>query len=567
MNIDLIYQGNSYNFDLRKDINIKYIYDLASKLINKDISTFELFYKKENLSDYEYSTLLKDLVKDSVNISILISPKENNNLLSSEKIYKKIKELKSSKNSDNKYKVMLTSPRNISQNNSRKSSNAKINLFQNKKTKITKEYIFENKVFEDIYNSKENEIISLMNDLSQKIKEYDDILYKNSNNELSLYEKIIIDFKNKQITFFKKLLNFFNNSEKDFISGELSLKDFFIDLKQYYNLSTINVNNNIFNKKNVNNNNDYNKNNNKNNFNDKKIIKLTENSFIDKPKIKLATNNSNDKSKIKFNDSNFNDKPKIKLLENNLSFSTTDENKLPLIIDNKVRKSVNLTETDKVIYSDVVNENNSEFGNEQQLLKAKLLKKENQNIKSKNENKNYKEYHNKSDINDKIITNKNDNNIIINSNIDSNNKKYVLNEAVNISKNNVNNSIISNNTSDQEKNAKKFIVKNNEKESKKNGLLNKSKSNKGEKIHKSIKFKDQKRLSILFEEPNNKQSNYKDDSSNLSENSSQRRSSRDSNKKLTKIEENIMAYKRKLTRKQTLKLKKKFGKNANDFIF
>ena len=42
MNIDLIYQGNKYNFDLRKDINLKYIHNLASKLIDKDISTFDL---------------------------------------------------------------------------------------------------------------------------------------------------------------------------------------------------------------------------------------------------------------------------------------------------------------------------------------------------------------------------------------------------------------------------------------------------------------------------------------------------------------------------------------------
>ena len=167
MNLDFIYQGNNYNFDLRKDTNIKYIHDLASKLINKDIRTFDLIYKNEILSDYQDSTLLKDLAKDDDNISIIISPKENNNLLSSKKIYKKIKELKQSKNSDNinKLKIMLASPYNTSQNNSGKDS--KINLFQNKETKITKEYISENKVFEDIYNSKENEIIALMSDLSQ----------------------------------------------------------------------------------------------------------------------------------------------------------------------------------------------------------------------------------------------------------------------------------------------------------------------------------------------------------------------------------------------------------------
>ena len=133
----------------------------------------------------------------------------------------------------------------------------------------------------------------------------------------------------------KKLLNFFNNNEKNFISGELSLKDFFIVLDQSINLKSFDLSNIFFNKKKVNNNNN-NINNNKNN-----------------------KNNNN----ININKNNFNDKPKIKLTENNQSRVNIDDKKLPLLIDNKLRKvsKIKLTENNNTIYYDYINENNSEF--------------------------------------------------------------------------------------------------------------------------------------------------------------------------------------------------------------
>ena len=88
---------------------------------------------------------------------------------------------------------------------------AKNNIKKKKKVEFTTE----NKVFEEAYNAKDNELLSLLKILSQKIKEYDDILYKknknnsNKNNiELIIYENNIIAFKDKQIKFIKKLLIF-----------------------------------------------------------------------------------------------------------------------------------------------------------------------------------------------------------------------------------------------------------------------------------------------------------------------------------------------------------------------
>ena len=78
MNINLIYKGKNYNFDLRKDITLKYIQNLVSKLISKNSSTIELMYKNSKLGEYPETTLLKDITKDDTAISITITLKENN---------------------------------------------------------------------------------------------------------------------------------------------------------------------------------------------------------------------------------------------------------------------------------------------------------------------------------------------------------------------------------------------------------------------------------------------------------------------------------------------------------
>ena len=485
MNINLIYQGNNYNFDLRKDINIKYIHDLASKLISKDISTFELFYKMKNLSNYEDSTLLKDLAEDDNNISIIISPKQSINFTRNEN-NKKLKKLKD-------LKIILTTPPIVSPIDSKnKNNNTKMNLSKNKKSNKTLEYISENKVFEDIYNSKENEIISLMNNLSQKIKEYDNVLYKKyknnsekGNNEISLYEKNIIDFKNNQIRFLKKLIDYFITSEKDFIQGSLPLADFYINLKQYNNPKIVDVNNNNFNKKKVN---------------------------------KKINNNKN---------------------KNNYSSYETNFKELPLLIDNKAKKNKYiLSNNNNTIRSDNINESNSDFEDDKK-------NRNNQNISIIN---NYKDILNK----DKINKSKKDNN----------------------------NTNISNSTSVQGKNAKANVtnvtITNKKRESKNNNLLIKSKSNQQSKrLNTFLKNKDndknKNKINALFEESPNKQeniSNNNDESSELSHNSSKKRFSKDSNKDLTRMqEERLNTLKsNKYSKKGINKYKKIIRSNIYDFI-
>ena len=250
MNINLKYQNNSFNFDLRKDISIKYLEDLVSKLINKDKSSFELLYENNNLADYTNS-LLKDHIKTDSNVSIIISPKKTKHKLNSRMFLPKIKLFKTLNNNleNSKKKDYNLNETEISQilsdisiKDIREFSNNNFNY--DKKRKKENKYITKNMVFEEIYNNKENEIFSLMKNLSQKIKEYDNVLYKIFKNnspdnkkkkkELLLFEKNIIDFKCRQIAFIKKLINYFNITDKnEFSSGRLNLNDFYKELQNY----------------------------------------------------------------------------------------------------------------------------------------------------------------------------------------------------------------------------------------------------------------------------------------------------------------------------------------------
>ena len=247
MNINLIYRNNSFNFDLRSDISISYLEDLASKLINKEKSSFELLYKEEILSENK-KLLLKDVIKPKVNEPINIYINTFEKQVKQKQIFPKIKlfnnVITKPDNYESKNNNIFLNETEISQSLSENSLKLFHNFSRNnfkKKKKV--EFTIQNKVFEETYNSKDNELFSLLKTLSQKIKEYDDILYKkNKNNisknniELITYENNIIAFKDKQIKFIKKLLNFFDNKDISILSEKNNdLDEFYSELKQYDN--------------------------------------------------------------------------------------------------------------------------------------------------------------------------------------------------------------------------------------------------------------------------------------------------------------------------------------------
>ncbi len=246
MNINLIYQNNSFNFDLRKDVSIKYIEDLASKLINKDKSFFNLSFKDNILSENP-NTLLKDIVKTETNVPITITLKNSHGHSEATNILPKLKisnhlSLNNTESNETKNNLILNETelsQSLSENSLKVLQHiSKRNFLHNKKKK--KEYSTQNIVFEEIYNAKESELLSLLKNLTQKIMEHDDTLYKKfkksfnkDNNELLLYEKNVINFKDKQIKFIKKLINYFENNEEDF------LDEFYKELNLYDNHETI----------------------------------------------------------------------------------------------------------------------------------------------------------------------------------------------------------------------------------------------------------------------------------------------------------------------------------------
>ena len=249
MNINLIYHNSSFNFDLRKDISIQYLEDLTSKLINKDKSSFDLIYKDITLTENSKS-LLKDIVQTDENISIKITPKLTMTQLKEKNILPKLKTFNHSnvnytESNVTNNNILLSNESELSQSFSDHSIKVlqkltKHNTLNKRKKNLKTEYITQNIVFEEIYNLKENELLSLLKNFTEKIKEYDDILYKKcknsfnkSNSELLLYEKNVMDFKDKQIKFIKKLLHYFDNKETDF------LDDFYNEIKQYDNSEII----------------------------------------------------------------------------------------------------------------------------------------------------------------------------------------------------------------------------------------------------------------------------------------------------------------------------------------
>lgn len=543
MNINLVYQGKDYNFDLRKDVNIKYIQNLASKLISKDISTFDLSYNNILLSDYEETTLMKDIIKDDENFSILIILKDKNTAL----INDKQKKIKLKKDSDilkntlnlNNLKIMLNSPLTTPINSKSKISTQSYNLLKNIKSKKNIEYISENKVFEEIYNSKEEEIVNLMKNLSQKIKEYDDILYKkfknnskSNNNELSSYEKCIIEFKDKQINFLKKLIDYFDVNEKNFLSGLLYLNEFYNELKQYNTEKTVVIYKNTENNNNIGINNSL-----------KNITKA---------------------------------RTKLKLSESHYDRNYCDNKKLPLLSNNKYINSRFLSINNNTINSNDSKENESNFEDEKNFFKDFKFNSDNQKKKNKIIIKEQKKgVLNKTENQEKIIKNNNsilqknsNNNIKTISKITKNNKGD-FSKAISLCNTN-DNTNTSQSTSIQAKITKKNISINTNTNKKKESKINLINSTDKPKrintlMNDKISIKDKKRISELLEDGDDRidKNSY---NSNNSEFINKRKYTNDNedNKDLTKIEESKYIFRK--TKQSKNKIKKKIGRNIYDFL-
>ena len=306
MNINLVYEGKNYNFDIPNGVTIDYLKELSSKIFNSDKALLDLVYNNKKFQLNDDNTLIRDLIPDgeknvilTVQIHKKIKDKKKDEEIplvtlktrsiesngkeakkvdedtTSEKQGKQEKQEKSKRIESNKIiKKSSDKKENHNEelnnsNNNNKNSKSILIINNNKNINILKKDL-DIKSFESKYIKKNRELLSLMNEFNNKIKEIYLSLFKkyknlgangitnnislSSNNssissiinsslnnnafyELTLYEKKVIDFQEKQIKYYKRLLLLIQKYNKD--GDFFKLNEFFTNLVLY------GINNNI----------------------------------------------------------------------------------------------------------------------------------------------------------------------------------------------------------------------------------------------------------------------------------------------------------------------------------
>ena len=309
MNINLVYEGKNYNFDIPNGVTIDYLKELSSKIFNSDKALLDLVYNNKKFQLNDDNTLIRDLIPEgekNVILTVQIHKKikdkkkdeeiplvtlKTRSIESNGKEAKKVdedttnekqgkqekqeKQEKSKRIESNKIiKKSSDKKENHNEelnnsNNNNKNSKSILIINNNKNINILKKDL-DIKSFESKYIKKNRELLSLMNEFNNKIKEIYLSLFKkyknlgangitnnislSSNNssissiinsslnnnafyELTLYEKKVIDFQEKQIKYYKRLLLLIQKYNKD--GDFFKLNEFFTNLVLY------GINNNI----------------------------------------------------------------------------------------------------------------------------------------------------------------------------------------------------------------------------------------------------------------------------------------------------------------------------------
>ena len=359
MNINLIYEGNKYEFDIPNQVNIKYIKELTSKIFHYEEKGLDLMFKDENLNDYNDKMLINELVSEyEKNITI--------HLVKSDLNAKTI---------------------NLSSNESTNDTNCNDKYYKSLKKKFNKFYLIYSKKINDILKFEDN-LYDVFEKLIQHIKIFKKDIFKineilgnfyNNNN----YNKLISIFdKNKTEQGFneKDLKRINDDIDKLIFSFKylITQKNFQINIIEF-------IENQIENMKNIKNEFTHFENE-KNNYD--KIVGLINNFFNNYKTNNKKHLNSNDVSF--FNEHNFN--------SSNASFDFNKKKKqniLPKIENNSFRdKTLNNFKPNSDKHSKKIKliKNNVLFFNQND-LSLSLNKSPKKNIKkqlieSSNSNKN-----------------------------------------------------------------------------------------------------------------------------------------------------------------------------------
>ena len=212
MNINLVYEGKNYNFDIPNNVTIDYLKELSSKIFNSDKALLDLLYNNEKIQNKDDNTLIRDLIPEGETDTILtvqikkdnkvvkeinknkiiplvslknknIEKKENNkeneNNKKENSIQKeKINIINSDKKIMDKRLINIIKSNNKNKNNNNKNNSrnkiainkifSQININTNN-TGIKKE--FDIKIFQNNFFKKNSELLELMKEFSYKIKE------------------------------------------------------------------------------------------------------------------------------------------------------------------------------------------------------------------------------------------------------------------------------------------------------------------------------------------------------------------------------------------------------------
>jgi hypothetical protein len=208
MNINLVYEGQKFQFDVGNNITLEYINQLSNKIFNQQNDKLILYYNNENLlENYDEDTLIREIINDEnknnitfyiklennreINIeNELLENNENNNennnqdqyeneeeFLKKEKLYQKIKNKFNILNEKN-YQKVIQSNKNFS-----KAFDNIFERFFDTMNKIKKTIILCNNKFFDYYGKNNYEHISLIffqNENSKNL-ELEDVIKFNHN--------------------------------------------------------------------------------------------------------------------------------------------------------------------------------------------------------------------------------------------------------------------------------------------------------------------------------------------------------------------------------------------------
>lgn len=499
MNINLVYEGKDYNFDVPNGVTIDYLKELSSKIFNSEKELLDLVYNNEKVDNNDNNILIRDLIPEGETNAIL-TVQLNKNLKNNKKNdNKKVIELvnlrkRNVDNPINEDDESFLNESNIEENNEKKEKKKieknqekkKIKVFDIQKLDNNDNYIKKNyntnNANYDINKNNNNKIKLLFNDVTGKMvnnnnngnnnynynnmKEnnlskkllFETTYIKKNNELLALIKEFNEKIKKIYLLLFKKYKNsgLISNNISSFSSNNTSRSTINLSINNnyFYELS-------LYEKKII-------------NFQDKQIqfykslletMRKYDNTInfnkLSEFYNKLIIFNIGDKNNIyqQLKPFKISKIPKRNFLNNNSSvnlstLNSMSNNKLPLLYNKNLISPIN-NERSRNILSNSVNRHNS---NNKKIFKQinNIINKDKIKISKSITNKNYKKIKYNQDIED---TNFVYNNINTNNNL---NKTIKNDVGKNLNNNNDENNSFEQNSDDSnsEKMTKNITNKN-----------------------------------------------------------------------------------------------------------